>query len=104
MGDDRLLLLAAHYFILNLIVMLNFPSMGKTAQKYSKARLYRKIYYAYFKNDVEIFSKFQKIIQNITMKNYVIYAGDVTEERSPGTMVDWKSFGSFLDMMASSQL
>jgi uncharacterized protein len=44
--------------------------------------------------------KFKKIADDADMKNYVVYAGDITEERSPGMMVDWKSFGSFIDMIA----
>ncbi len=45
--------------------------------------------------------KFQEISQDPNAKNYVIYAGDTTEQRNPGTMVDWKSFGMFVDMIKS---
>ncbi len=43
--------------------------------------------------------KFQEISQESVVKNYVVYAGDVTEQRNPGMMVDWKSFGQFIDMI-----
>lgn len=45
--------------------------------------------------------KFQEISRDPNAKNYVIYAGDTTEQRNPGTMVDWKSFGMFVDMIKS---
>ena len=41
--------------------------------------------------------KFQEISQNIAPKNYVVYAGDMTEERNPGMMVSWADFGNFVD-------
>jgi len=43
--------------------------------------------------------KFKKIADDPEIKNYVIYAGDMTEERNPGLMVSWQSFGSFIDMI-----
>lgn len=41
--------------------------------------------------------KFQEISQDTVLKNYVIYAGDTTEERNPGTMISWIDFGNFVD-------
>jgi hypothetical protein len=43
--------------------------------------------------------KFQELSQNQAAKNYVIYAGDVTQERSFGTIVDWKTSGKFVEMV-----
>ncbi|MBP6870220.1 ATP-binding protein [Candidatus Babeliales bacterium] len=41
--------------------------------------------------------QFQEMSQQTAVKNYVIYAGDTSEERNPGMMLSWKSFGSFVD-------
>ena len=40
--------------------------------------------------------QFQEISENTAPKNYVVYAGDTTEERNPGLMISWKSFGNFV--------
>lgn len=40
--------------------------------------------------------KFQEISQNNSI-NYVVYAGDVIEERNPGMMISWKLSGKFID-------
>jgi len=37
--------------------------------------------------------------EQITVKNYVVYAGDTTEERNSGMMVSWKSLGDFIDII-----
>jgi len=41
--------------------------------------------------------KFQEISNNTVVKNYVVYGGDTTEERNPGKMISWKTFGRFVD-------
>jgi hypothetical protein len=40
--------------------------------------------------------QFQEISQNTVEKNYVVYAGDMTEERNPGKIIAWKAFGDFV--------
>ena len=45
--------------------------------------------------------RFQEMIeQQDSGKNYVVYGGDQTQERNPGTMISWKLFGSFIDQLA----
>jgi uncharacterized protein len=46
-------------------------------------------------------TKFQKISNNLVQNNYVIYAGDTSEERSPGSMISWKDFSTFTDRIKS---
>ena len=41
--------------------------------------------------------RFQELSQDAAAKNYVIYAGDTTEDRNPGMMVSWADFGNFID-------
>ena len=41
--------------------------------------------------------RFQELSKDAAAKNYVIYAGDITEERSSGKMVSWTDFGNFID-------
>ena len=41
--------------------------------------------------------KFQEISNNSVVKKYVVYGGDLTEERNPGLMISWKTFGNFID-------
>ena len=43
--------------------------------------------------------KFQEISQDTTVKNYVIYAGEITEERNPGMMISWIDFGDFINII-----
>ena len=45
--------------------------------------------------------QFQEISKEILSKNYVIYAGDTTEQRNPGMMISWKNIGNFIDEFLS---
>jgi uncharacterized protein len=45
--------------------------------------------------------EFNELSQGSTKQNYVVYAGDSTQQRNPGIMIDWKSFGNFMHRIES---